>query len=545
MARAVSPSPRLRWLFWPMTVFLALLLLVRALELRIPEMTRPFWEDEIHHNEPVLASADMTAFEHKYMFRAMYQPKLDFWLRHEVWFPMLGRNERALRIPALVYSEVLVLLVYGLLIAFFWSRVERRWAPLLAFVASIWIVDNPLQVHYAAEARHYTFIALASTLWFALLLLYQGKPRWLFAAASLLFANTHFFALPVIAGGYGLQILSELRARRYGWVVFQLGVCLLIGASIAHFSWVPLHALLTAPPGSKRAPLGTMFALPSLQAGFEVWVNYLRVLGVPPWGWVVWLTLLITAIRSRQTRWFAPLVAVFLILPVFFLYMQFRSTQPIHRRYFSAFFGLGLIALIAGLDWVFTLWRRFAPRLSVRTRPWAVALLLLVFACSFSAPAFAYRVVADWQNIHSLPKNFSPYYRAYAELAQEEKPMLFVIAKCYTSDSAGMYLNFLVPHPKASMEWTELRCWKGAEYLKARKTIRSFLSSHGASDGIVVLDQKDLDCEDRAIPSFPAPTHVEKVRAMPCMWKVSGVTTPRELSTVATALGFAPASEIR
>jgi len=150
---------------------LAGLLVVRALDLRVPEMTRPVWEDEVHHNYVILASADMGQLRHNSRYLFQYQPLFDFWTRKTLWFPFLGINERAMRIPALVYGVALVLLVYAFALISFAVRMKLWWAALLAFCAALWVVNNPTMVHFSAEARHYSLIALASTLWCGLLFL--------------------------------------------------------------------------------------------------------------------------------------------------------------------------------------------------------------------------------------------------------------------------------------------------------------------------------------------------------------------------------------
>jgi hypothetical protein len=264
-----------------------------------------------------------------------------------------------------------------------------------------------------------------------------------------------------------------------------------------------------------------------------------------PATWVVWLAVLVVSVVRRQARWGAPLLAVFLVLPAFFLYMRFRSAYPFGDRYFSAFFGLGLVTVIAALDLALSEWRRLEPRLPTRARHVALGLLVLAFACSFSAPAFAYRVFADWRNIHGIPKNSSPYFHAYSELAQEHKPILIVQYGCFMSDIPSTYFRHILPPQQPAADWLELGCNKGA-FAKARKTIQNFLTTQEQSGGLLVLAEMDADCSTRVVSPIPPPAHAERLQVpSTCMWTVSGVNTLPELTEVGKAIGFDLARKVR
>jgi hypothetical protein len=522
-------------------------LLLRALELRLPEMSRPVWEDEVHHNEVVLSSPDMAALEKSSVYRVMFQPKLDFWLRHELWFPLLGVSERSLRIPALVWGLCLVPLVYAALLGFFAARMELRWAALLAFLSSLWIVDSPMQVYVAAEARHYSLIGLASTIWCALLFLYRGRPRWLLALASVLFANTHFFSLPLIALGYCLQLGREIRERSYRWIPLHLLALLAVYACTAYLNWTPFQALLSRPPGAVRAPLSDIFALAHFQDGFQLWVAFARALAVPPATWFVWLLILVATVARRQWRWLPLLVAVFAVLPAIFLYLRFRSSYPFGDRYFSPFFGIGLVTLLAGWDVVLNEWARLLPRLPARARSFALPVGVIAISLLFSAPAFAYRLVADARSVRAVPENASPYFQAYSALVAERKPVFIVHTRCYVSDIPSLYFRFILPESDGSIEWGDVGCKSsGGRGGQTRRRLRLFLRRHARRGGIVVIDEKETKCAARPLPELLPPVHVERMNVGEgCLWKIRGVKTRARLADVASALGVSASNYLR
>jgi hypothetical protein len=422
----MAPSPRARRIAFLMALGLAVPLLVRALEIRLPEMVRPIWQDEIHHNEPIVASASMAELEANVMYRYMVQPKFDFWMRRVIWFPLLGVSERTIRMPALVAGMALVVLVYVVLILFLCARLEPRWAVLIAFLASFWIATNPMAVHYSTEARHYSLICFAATAFCAVLLLFGGKPRPMLGAAALLLANTHFFALPLLTAGYALQLAREVRDRRYGWIPFHLLICWCVYECVFRLNADTFQLLLHEPPGNRGvhpSQLSVMFTAGAIKAGFTIWAQFGRALAVPPATWAVWLLLLVAVVARRELRWLPALVTTCIVCPSLFIYAMSRSNYPWGDRYFSPFFGLGLVTLAGGLDIVLAEWARQAPRLSARSRTIAATVGVVAIATLVGAPVSLYRTVADIRSLRGVPANFSPVYLAYREIWAERKPV--------------------------------------------------------------------------------------------------------------------------
>jgi hypothetical protein len=508
-------------------------------------MTRPFWQDEIHHHISLFEAATTADLDRQPMYLSQYQPKFDFWARKVFWLPTFGVSERTMRLPAMVFGIVLVLFVYGALVVFFRRRFGMRYAAVIAFVGSIWIVNNQMAVNYSDEARHYSLVMLASTVWFALLLLFEGKPRLLLGAASLLFANTHFFSLPLIAAGYGLQLFREIRARRYVWCLFHLAVCLGVYVFTVKVNGATFGFLLDQPPGDRRtahAPLIGMLGLPALKAGFALWMQYSRVLAVPPATWLVWLLLLTAVVVRRQLRWLPVLLAAFGLLPAIFTYMRFRSQYPFGDRYFSAFFGLGLVTLAAGLDVAHREWERWSPRLSEKRARAIGAVGAFAVVVLLGGPAFAYRSVVDVSKIRRIPANFSPWYFAYREIWEEHRSAIALHTECGTGDIPRYYLKYLLPSVGQSYWAFD---WCDADP-RLKSITGQWLADSPKTNSMILLDEIETDCSKRPVPPISPPVRVEKVRAISvCMWKVYGATSLPQLADVARIVGFRGVNELR
>jgi hypothetical protein len=536
---------RARAIAWK--VIAGAVLLMAALEARLPEMTRPVWQDEIHHNEPIVDAATLAELDQSAMYRSMMQPKLDFASRKLFWFPVFGISERTIRLPALCFNLALVLLVYVVLLLQLRSSIAPPWHVVVAFCASLWIANNPMQVLYATEGRHYSMVAFASTAWLAMLLLFDGKPRWLLAASALLLANSHFFALPLLAAGYGLQIFRELRARKPLWILFHVATCFCIYKSIVSFSSVAFTQLMTQPPNARQAQpfaLLAMFDWPTIKRGLDVWWRFSQVLAVPPATWIAWLLMLGDVCIARRWRWLPSALAAFVLFPALFVYAEYRSSYPWADRYFSAFFGFGLVSLVAAIDIGLRLWRHVAPRLPQRARRLAAAASVAAVLLVARVPSALYGLVAGLRQLHGIPANFSPYYRAYREIWEERKPVMVLHHWLYTTDFQRFYFRYVLPPNGITYRMFDVLGYDiDSGVLKTG--IPWFLTAFAKDGAFIVLDEKEKDCANRPDPEVPAPMRVERVRAITaCIWKVRGATTLAEVALAANQVGFGAANRL-
>lgn len=523
-----------------LVVLLGALLLVRALELRMPGMSRPFWEDEIHHNAPILSTGTVGELLDHRDFRMMCQPLLDSVLRQQLWFPLLGVDERALRVPALAYGVAQVLLVYAFAIVAFASRLRLVYAAWLAFGATIWIVDNPTQIHDSAEARQYTLVGLASMLWCGLLFLHGGRPRWLFAFATLLFANAHFFSLPVIAGGYAMKLAGELRRRAVRPVVFDVLVLLAVVVATLVWNVGPLETLLERTPtqAGMSVPLDRALDASIASAAFDLWRDYDVFLALPVSAWIAWVGMLALCAHRREARWLPFLSAVLVVLPAFFVYVRLRSDYPFKPAYFTPFLGFGLVTLLAVADLALEFWESLARRISPRARSALAGAALVAPALVMGVPAFAQGLSAERGALARVERNFSPWYAAYREVGREHKPVFVLHSHCWTSDVPRTYLNRLVPPSNVFRGAADSKgCRPDAAV--TRIMLLRFLAEYGSTGGFVLLDERESSCQGRAASPIDFPGSVERLSSVDlCMWKVRGARSLRDLRVAAAAVGF-------
>ncbi|MEK7477724.1 MAG: hypothetical protein AAB152_19060 [Candidatus Coatesbacteria bacterium] len=505
-----------------------LLLVVRALQVRVPQLARPFWNDECVHSAAILRAPSLRLLP-KYISYTS-QPVLESALRREVWFPLLGWQERALRLPSLVYSVLALLSGLGLAVAV----LRRRGVPpsavvLGASLAGLWLVNHPTEGYLSAEARHYTFVSLVSLWWFSAWLLWERCPPALFALLSLIFANAHFFALPLIATAYALDAPREFRrggllalAWHASWVfaVFYLTRRANIAA---------LNLLAASPPG--HAP-GWHWS--SIAAGLGLYRQLQDFVHLPVPVLVVWAALCFAWRRSRVLN---LLVVSFLFMPAFLVFSSVRSDYPFGWRYFMPFFGLGFVSVVLACCHGYRLWewaRVRRPVLSGGAGSWVLALALLVL---FKAPASAWGLIRSGGALTLPLANSSPYFHMYEEIKRVDRPVM-ILRKCpWGDDVTDLYLDHIgVRFPRrAALVYDGMA---GLTRRDAARLIERFPVEH--PDGLVVLDRKEEECPDVSPPRRPGAARVWRIPGERiCVWYVQGARDAAEIRRIARAVGFA------
>lgn len=530
--------------FWTLAISFGVILVLRALEVRLAGFQRPFWEDEIHHNHAVIVSPTLEAIQNHPMFIAMYQPFLEFALRKLFWFKLFGFQERGLRIPSLFYGVSTVILVYVAISLFLakrpgWSRVA---ALLLGFLITLVAVNNETAVHYSTEARHYALIGLASTAWFILFFLYDARPSWLFALTSVILGNTHFFALPIIAGGYGIVILRALWKRQWLALPFAALALYAVYWSTLHINWPQFDQLLhNAPNQTTGEVMPTVATLKTAwKEGWKLWLAYGESLQLPLPPWLIWLFVVASIFFARALLVGRLVCVVFVGLPLFFTYMRVRSTYPFGDRYFAPFTGVGVASLAMAVAAAADLMMKLPER---RRMPVGAG-VLAVFALLVGAPKFAWGSLADLGQMRVPPENFSPYWKIYEEIKHENVPVFIVHRHCYCNDIVHLYMSWL-GSPRTS--WFDTIDSRGCEATAqvGKSWVQSFLSDpNKGPKGMVVLDNKESDCKNTPTPSLPPPLSMEKVQSSTwCVYKVRGARTVQELGVAAKAIKMDAASD--
>jgi hypothetical protein len=538
----MTSSARRRWLYALVTL-LALLLLVRALEVRLPEMTRPFWEDEIHHNEPIVATHSIAELNRHPLFIWEFQPVFDYAVRQVFWFKLFGAQELGIRIPSLIFGVLMVEVLFALSLWLFRARgIDPFLAAFLAFLVALWLVNNPTEIHDAAEARHYSFISLASTLFCVLFFVNDGTPAPAFAAVSLLFGNLHFFSLPMIALAYGALSVQGLaqRPRRWAPLAWAVGVAVALALCTRFINYTPFQMLLKGPPAEVNQAKPHLAQ--AFREGLGIWVEFQRYLALPLPAWILWLLIGLTTWLKLRWRKILFVAAVFVALPAFFVYCRYRSSYTFYPRYFAPFCGIGAATLLLFAEAVIDGWQRFGARLR---QPNRVAIVLVaVAALLFGVPSALKNAFAEAGSFRRLPQNFSPYFRAYEEIKRSGKPVFVLHSHCFTNDIPIMYLQFIGDPIKARHHVADSKgCESSVSFVKG--ALDDFLRT---AHGMVVLDQKEDDCSARSTApaeSLPPGVQVRKVQSVSnCIWEVEGAQSRSELGAVAKAVKFDGLAEI-
>ncbi len=442
---------------------------------------RPWRGDPGNHNYAVLAGEDL-----REALRTQMQPMLEYWLRAKVWLPLLGMNERAFRIPGIFYA--LCLLVVAIAVA--WRHGYRRGFAVGAVVLAVgaWLSGNEWLAWEATGGRHYTLVALASVLWFSVAFLDLGLPAWVFHAASLLFVNTHFFALPLVAAGYVIR--RDLKAGA------------LVAAFTMLLNWPALDQLIFAFPAETQDPR-PLSQGSWLEIAAETWKQF--------WFPAAWLLVALSVwLCWRRNRSF--LLFPFLLVPLEIALLHWASAYPFKERYHAVFLGQFVVLVVLAFE---ALSRR--PTLA-----FASLFLILVFSVPSSLKEGAFA------RLRVPPENFTDTWEAYRKIA--------------------VFGGARIVHEQAKGDVRLARFYLAAQGLKSPPVVSAQAAeSHFLEEGTrgtIVLDGMGR----KSCPAAPlqmsggiriVPLH----QGVRCVHLVEGARTFTELAGAAARVGFPLGSE--
>jgi hypothetical protein len=503
---------------------------LRAAERTWPEMTRPFWQDECKHNYAILDASSLTDMLARIGY--MSQPALDHALKRVVWFPLLGHQERGLRLPSFAYYLALLMSVVWLTAGILRRRGHPpAYALFGALLAGLWLTTKPDEPWYGCEARHYALVSLLSCWWFHLTMV-ADRPsragRWL---VSLAFANTHFFALPLIAAASLLDAVSAWRGRnRLGGMIVLGGALAIAVVTIAvnHAAW---RELTSRPPG------GAVPWLAGLLDGGRVWWSYTRYVRLPVTAVAVWAGLLLVAKRRDAGR---LLLFVLVFLPLFLISLRLRSDYPFSSRYLTPFFGGAFVTLLLAFDrgrvLLAGLTKRFrlSPKAG-RAAGWAAVAALVVL---FKVGPAVHDLVRLRGALGMIPENGSPTFHMYEAIKRADVPVLVISENCWNDLTHRLYFRFIgTPFGREVRLLRQSTCAGGASDVR----VEAARCLADCPRGLVVLDQTDTG--DHACGGLPASPpggglRVEQAPDGECAWFVRGARTASDIRRAARAVGF-------
>lgn len=521
-------------------------LLLRAAELRVAQLDRPWWEDEVHENWEILETTSLAELPRNTGW--FIAPGLAFALKYGVWYRLLPVDERGLRLSSFAYSFATLAVAFALALRFARRRgYDPVASAILVVVVVGWLALQPVEVYYAAEARYYSAVSLLSVTWFGVFLL-EPPGRVRRAVTSLLFANTHFFSFPLIAAAYGADAAAAARRREARGVAEPLLVAAaVLGCAVAlngpAWSYLFASRLAPAPPAAATV----------LSTGLDLWSKlFERVLFLPLPYLLLFAAAGVGALR-RDTRPLALRVLLLglVVLPAVFVLIRSESGYGFRTRYFLPFFGYGLVLVAAAFDAVASLAhdlaRRHRDRLAALGRrlpgrahglPLAAAapavLVALVWLAPLSALAGLPAAIArDLPALAWPPANFSPYYHAYAALVELDRPFFLFNTRLNTNDRPLLYFRHLGLTPTRPYRVADVQAADPPRE-ETLEELRRFLREH--EDALVVLDQIEHPCPGfgraEAVAGLPV------IRLGRCVLAVENVRQLGELAAVAHRLGF-------
>jgi hypothetical protein len=541
----VSKTQRNPVLFATITqVALGILITLVSLFYRLPNFTKSFWEDEVHHNYPILARDSIKGMISD--LGPQYQPLLEYLFRRIFWFPVFGNQEWAIRLPGFVYGTLLPVMAFFLALRFFTQELNvqkentsiRFYLLTLALGIAAWATLSPVQIFYSSEARHYIFASFVSVLWISEMVLNNTNPFSLKGfALSFLFLNTHFFSIPLIAGQLLVYIFQNFRQfDKWNWLKKLIGFALLLGPSTLILNYRAWYWMLVFhPPGS---PAST--PREGVWQGLSVLGNFPEFLNINSFVLIGLIAFLFFQFKNKTAQQLLFLSVV--MIPAFIIYSRLRSTYPFGIRYLSPFYGLGFGLLCFTFATVYK--KTFAQDFLIRTSRITGTLVFGITVLLFS--------IQGYLSIHKTtgasaipPQNFSPYYQIYKELKELDSPLFLLQEHCWANDIPLLYFNFIQPKPTAPYQiFNSTGCENTKE--DTQKALSEFLNRE--PKGLIVLDQKHSRCENptETVNALSVNQRIKsekisvsRIQVQPsCVWIIKGAKTLPSVKFIADFVRF-------
>lgn len=420
--------------------------------------------------------------------------------------------------------------------------IDKRYSQaailVIAALATLWVVQNPLVIEMSKYARHYAFAIFASLLWFWYFIVNGNTRSLAFWLLSLLFLNGHFFAILLVLFAFGYDAASSLIRRDFRGAAERLGLgfsavvsALLLNAPVAYY-------ILTIGSNASAATL-----LANIGQGIQVIANYLQILAFPiadpgnlaGWAIVAIFLLLIFPMNEPIQR---RLAFIGLALVPILAYYGSRPDYPFAERYYSPFLGFGFVLSFLALEHGYLfLARRKQLRASVRRRTSAAILILGILPfVAIAGSNFAIGLVRDLPALAIPPANNSAFYRTYAEMKNESNRMLifFYSPIAVRRDIPNFYLDYVGGYDG---KYELLNASTSPELAKeyAQAFIQDYPNHAIVFDGLI-----DSSCPQ----DLPEISWTASVRKLPetdrCVWVIRELSSYEEMCEIANALDFPP-----
>jgi hypothetical protein len=531
------------------------LIVVLAMRARLAAHFPYLWFDEALNALPPIEAR--TFAELQGMAAHQFQPFLDYWLRWAVWIPLLGTDEWAQRIPALLHSLASVILAGAVCHGYLLRRGHgQAYAWVGAAVAALFLANHPLEVEIGTEVRHYALVTLLSVLWAGLAVLPERPRPVLAALASLLFVNVHFFALPPVIMVSVVLAVQQAQSGRWRTALGTLGALAGVVALCVLMNRPALHAIITSPNGARALDFSAANLARVLGEARFIYERLLLQLddggvAVLAWGAVSALTMLRTADRGQRAAWLRIAAVLVVVLPVFLIMSRLRTEYPFSPRYGTPYVGLGFALVVVGLDALPTALRPPKRWLSARWLTALSALPIIVLAIQVAIPLFGLASRPGTLEFDST----SAMRETFDSLKALGRPALVAASPCWAEMVPRYYWKYAgTPPPAVGFEVTQpsgaRSCLSGAMDEDHRGLFDDFLGRH--PDGLILLFQQHAPCP---IP----PAKIQRRRAAiaahqewhpvvrggndlnACLWIIADAADEEEVRDIARQAGFPPA----
>ena len=469
-------------------------------------------------------------------------------------------TELMLLVPSFAYSLVSVSLCFILSYYVFRARaLSKGLAAGFALLIALWLVYHPGDIAMASFARMYVFASLLSLIWFSYYVFMAKTDSVLFFLISFLFANSHFFAVPIVLAAYAWEVWNAIHRRemRAGLGFALQGLAILASVLLINLPIIPYLFDLAKNTQSFDLPrfisesasiawgylnyLGASIRWTSTWMGQFSWLSSSAVFIRKLAPILILIYLFAQIMRRKQLPERKILYFGLLILPLSFIFFGTRAEGGIVRssfnpRYYTPFLGFGFalgILMVLQLHRAYSYFAFSVTRMWKRvlsTTAWLGALLTVLIAVDLLIG-----LVQDWDQLTLPPANWSMYYLGYSEIKDAGKPLLLL-------NTAPISIQQDIP--LFYLEYTEGGFNKYYEIYGsvldvsyAKQWIDHFVKKF--PDGIIVLDWLLADCP-RATPEVGGwEANVERVHSgNACIWKIENASGFGEVCQIAQAFKF-------
>ena len=468
-------------------------------------------------------------------------------------------TELMLLAPSFIYSLISVCLSFLLSYSIFRASSDSRGlAVAFAALVAIWVVYHPSDMAMAGFARMYVFASLLSLAWFFYYVFVGKTDSFTFFLLSFLFANSHFFAVPIVIAAYSWDAWKAI--RKSGWqngrgLVLQ-GSAILLSVLLINLPIIPY--LFQLAESTRAFDLG-VFISESVQIAW----GYLKYLSASigarshwlgQWYWVsattrflreispilIILYLITLFVRRKHEPEGKLLYLGLLILPLCFIFFGTRAEGGIVRssfslRYYTPFLGFGFVLGILFLLQVRRTFR-YLSRPHSKWRGFSVAAALiggLIFL--LVALDIVLGIADDQEQLTVPPANWTDYYLGYSELKNAGRPLL-LLSTTPISIQLDIPLFYLEYSEGGFEEYYEIYgSTIDSDFAESR--IGHFIRKY--PDGIIVLDWLLADCPQSTPETGDWGASVERVHSgQACIWKIPNASDFREVCQIAQAFSF-------